>query len=91
MHLGFLKASSRAYSNFDSHLDMIRLGLDLRVNNKGTYQSAHSGSLISSLVIRYLEKGAQWLSGRVLCSRPRGRGFGRHCVVVLEQDSFILA
>ena len=33
--------------------------------------------------------GAQWLNGRVLDSRPRGRGFEphrRHCVVVLEQD-----
>ena len=31
--------------------------------------------------------GAQWLSGRVFDSRPRGRGFEphrRHCVVVLE-------
>ena len=39
-------------------------------------------------------KGTQWLSGRVLDSRPRGRGFEphrRHCVVVLEQDTFILA
>ena len=38
--------------------------------------------------------GAQWLSGRVLDSRPRGRGFEphrRHCVGVLEQDTFILA
>ena len=38
--------------------------------------------------------GAQWLSGRALDSRPRGRGFKphrRHCVVVLEQDTFILA
>ena len=38
--------------------------------------------------------GAQWLSGRVLDSRPTGRGFEphrRHCVVVLEQDTFILA
>ena len=38
--------------------------------------------------------GAQWLSGRVLDSRPNGRGFEphrRHCVVVLEQDTFILA
>ena len=37
---------------------------------------------------------AQWLSGRVLDSRPRGRGLEphrRHCVVVLEQDTFILA
>ena len=36
------------------------------------------------------------LSGRALLldSRPRGRGFKphrRHCVVVLEQDTFILA
>ena len=39
-------------------------------------------------------QGEQWLSGRVLDSRPRGRGFEphrRHCVVVLEQDKFILA
>ena len=31
--------------------------------------------------------GAQWLSGRVVDSRPRGRVFepqGHHCVVVLE-------
>ena len=40
------------------------------------------------------KQGAQWLSGRVLDSRPRGCGFEphrRHCVVVLEQDTFILA
>ena len=33
--------------------------------------------------------GAQWLSGRVLDSRPRGRGFGphrRHCVVSLSKN-----
>ena len=39
-------------------------------------------------------EGAQWLSGRVLDLRPKGRGFEphrRHCVVVLEQDTFILA
>ena len=39
-------------------------------------------------------QGAQWLSGRVLDSRPKGRGFEPHqchCVVVLEQDTFILA
>ena len=39
-------------------------------------------------------KGAQWLSSRVLDSRPTGRGFEphwRHCVVVHEQDTFILA
>ena len=36
----------------------------------------------------------KWLSGRVLDSRPKGSGFEphrRHCVVVLEQDAFILA
>ena len=41
-----------------------------------------------------VHRGAQWLSGRVLDSRPKGRGFEphqRHCVVVLEQDTFILA
>ena len=38
--------------------------------------------------------GAQWLSGIVLDLRQRGSGFEphrRHCVVVLEQDTFILA
>ena len=41
-----------------------------------------------------IDMGAQWLSDIVLDSRPRGRGFEshrRHCVVVLEQDTFILA
>ena len=39
-------------------------------------------------------KGAQWLIGRVLDSRPKGCGLEphrRHCVVVLEQDTLILA
>ena len=38
--------------------------------------------------------GAQLLSGRVLNWRPRGHRLEphrRHCVVVLEQDTFILA
>ena len=38
--------------------------------------------------------GGQRLSGRVLDSRPKGRGFEphrRHYIVVLEQDTFILA
>ena len=37
---------------------------------------------------------AQWLNGRVLDSRPRGRGFEphrHHGVVVLKQDTLILA
>ena len=39
-------------------------------------------------------QGGLWLSGRVLDSRPRGWGLEphrRHCVIVLEQDTFILA
>ena len=50
-------------------------------------------------VLKYVSQtksfmGAQWPSGRVLDSRPKGRGIEphrRHCVVVLEQDTFILA
>ena len=36
-----------------------------------------------------LKEGAQWLSGRVLDSRPKGRGFEphrRHCVVSLSKN-----
>ena len=44
----------------------------------------------SKLFLNFL-MGAQWLSGRVLDSRPKGHGFEPHCVVVLEQDTFILA
>ena len=44
-----------------------------------------------SLDMLNLMTGAQWLSGRVLDSRPKGCGFVPHCVVVLEQDTFILA
>ena len=48
----------------------------------------------SKIFLQQLTKGAQWLSGRVLDSRPKGSGFEphrRHSVVVLEQDTFILA
>ena len=44
--------------------------------------------------MKQIEEGTQWLSGRVLNSRRRGRGFKphrRHCIVVFEQDTFILA
>ena len=43
---------------------------------------------------RVISRLAQWLSGRVLDSSPKGRGFEPHrphCAVVLEQDTFILA
>ena len=51
-------------------------------------------SVFSLCCLEKTNQGAQWLSGRVLDSRPRGRGFDphrHHCVVVLEQDTFILA
>ena len=38
---------------------------------------------------RYEFKGVQWLGGRVLDSRPKGRGFKphrRHCVVSLSKN-----
>ena len=51
----------------------------------------------SKLFLNFL-MGAQWLSGRVLDSRPKGHRFEPHwchCVKVLEpgleQDTFILA
>ena len=37
----------------------------------------------------WLASGAQWLSGRVLDSRPRGRGsepHRRHCIVPLNKN-----
>ena len=47
------------------------------------------------MLVQYLPLWvAQWLSGRVLDSRTKGRGFQahwHHCVVVLEQNTFILA
>ena len=61
-----------------------------------SYQIDHFISIlkVAGMVFLILFNGAQWLSGRVLDSRPKGRGFEphqRHCVVVLEQDTFILA
>ena len=46
--------------------------------------------LIQSLIVMsYIVQGAQWLSGRVLDSRPKGLGFEphrRHCVVSLSKN-----
>ena len=41
------------------------------------------------IALYQIDEGAQWLSGRVLDSRPRGRGFEphrRHCVVSLSKN-----
>ena len=57
-----------------------------------TFMIPHTASIMQ--LQKATHQGAQWLSGRVLDSRPKGRGFEphrRHCVVVLEQDTFILA
>ena len=47
---------------------------------------------INQVIVSF--EGAQWLSGRVLDSRPKGCGFEPHwphCFVVFEHDTFILA
>ena len=44
---------------------------------------------LNKIRIINIKKGAQWLSGRVLDSRPRGRGFEaqrRHCIVSLSKN-----
>ena len=45
-------------------------------------------SFVSGVCVQ-LAVGAQWLSGRVLDSRPKGRGFEphrRHCIVSLSKN-----
>ena len=63
--------------------------------NKKTRGPSGPKSLTWVLLKAYMKaEGAQWLSGRVLDSRPKGHGFEphrRHYIVVLEQDTFILA
>ena len=59
-----------------------------------SFSGADPGCLERGFICTKVLEGAQWLSGRVLDSRQRGRGFEPHrghCVVVLEQDTFILA
>ena len=63
--------------------------LDLRMNStEDNYIYRLAMNIADSI------EGAQWLSSRVLDSRPKDRGFEPHrchCVVVVEQDTFILA
>ena len=75
------------WGQFDLSLKLLRLGIG--VSNKTRFVAR-----MCSNKSQLLEMGAQLLSGRVLDSRPKGRRFEphrRHCVVVLEQDTFILA
>ena len=63
-------------------------------DSMGTSKSGQNFVLPSDFLSFIALMGAQWLSGRVLDSRPRGCRFEPHrchCVVVLEQDTFILA
>ena len=49
----------------------------------------YAGETYKQVLLQMVNVGAQWLSGRVLDSRPRGSGFKphrRHCLVVLEQE-----
>ena len=75
------------------------MGIDMASNN---YRFRHRRLRVSWMfdtnyfypAFHVLLKGGQWLSGRVLDSRPKGREFEprrHHCIVVLEQDTFILA
>ena len=68
------------------------------IKNYSTYQTngiyLKQLELVSQVMSQTVYMGAQWHSGRVLDSRPRGCGFEphrHHCVLVLEQDTFILA
>ena len=69
----------------------------LQLNSTSMHFELHLPSYMFESLATDLQahlQGAQWLSGRVLDSRPKGSGFEphrRHCVVVLEQDTFILA
>ena len=68
------------------------IGLNVHcIRSTGSYIAGVGGILLTTR-----ERG-QWLSGRVLDSRPRGRGFephGCHCVVSLSKKinpSLVLA
>ena len=52
---------------------------------------AYSTISICAYILTETTQGAQWLSGRVLDSRPKGRGFEphrRHCVVSLSKNIY---
>ena len=78
------------------------MGANLRADIATTYNSYQNWNKTLQLLPHTLchpqlarpVQGAQWLSGRVLDLGSRGRGLEHHwrrCVVVLEQDTFILA
>ena len=89
--------SNRTYPNpvrHGRHFYACAARTEYEINLRGAPYELVPGYFVNSLLVPMTDVGAQWLSGRVLDSRPKGRGFEshrRHCVVVLEQDTFILA
>ena len=77
-------------ANSEDHDEMVHYAafhLGLHCFPKYLFTDIQNGSLQTTFK-------QQWFSSRVLDSRPRGSGFEphlHHCIVVLEQDKFILA
>ena len=90
---------SRLFFSCTTHMSMKLVSFinSTKSTNKTFFSLITADLVICSRLHFYqdqLSEGAQWLSGRVLDLRLRGRRFKphrRHCVVVLEQDKFILA
>ena len=69
--------------DFPIHIGTVSMGLPI----------VHFKESQVEFSLNYDVWGVQWLSGRVLDSRLRGHRFEphrRHCIVVLEQGTFIL-
>ena len=94
VHFNLMNIYYRKWTLQNKNLNSLFQNYNLTYFSKHLEYKSHTISLKKiSLTCRHAQ-GAQWLSGRVLDSRPRGRGFvphWRHFVVVLEQDTFILA
>ena len=59
------------------------------MKSSGTAANLHLEILTCDFLLYTMKQGVQWLSGRVLDSRPRGRGFEPHrrrCVVSLSKN-----
>ena len=75
-------------------LSIFHVVINVIVSSQNGVPSFHMNQRVFFFFFFFFFMGAQWLSDRVLDSRPKGRGFEphrRHCVVVLEQNTFILA
>ena len=88
----FLNSTHTCFGS-DMHIRGSYFSMVFEIKDIST-EHIHRRTLRQNIIFFKKFRGAQWLSGRVLDSRPRGRMFElhrRHCVVVLEQDTFILA